>query len=189
MGTWGTQLYEDDTALDARSDFLEYRKSGMGVKAAEQAVIDEAQDTFDGEPEWIDITWLALCCAELETGTLSQLAKSKALEIIDSKRQYDFWIEYGGDKTDAGARSREMALIKKYITAYDETPVKRKSWLALQKADREYAESIAADTPEPNVSHRQVKNIKFWSSGNRFRTFTRVLGVLILLRLLSLLFS
>lgn len=137
MGTWGTRIYEDDTALEVRSNFLRLVDKGFPLKKVEDAIIGACKRDFPGEPEWHDVTILALCCVELESGRLTKQIKTVALEIISSKRQYDFWIEYGGTEEDAKQRLKEMTLIRKYIHQYesDGKPIKRKSWLQLQEGD------------------------------------------------------
>ena len=132
MGTWGTRIYEDDTALDLRADFLDGVHSGEGVGALETRLLDEY--TENDAPEIKDVALLALACAELESGTLSDKIKAAALEVITSGRQYEHWKQEAS-AADAGRRKRELTRIKQYLEAYDGTPVKRKSWMALQKTD------------------------------------------------------
>ncbi len=132
MGTWGTRIYEDDTALDLRADFLDGISDGESVTTLEMRLLDEYAD--DDVPEIKDVALLALVCAELESGTLSDKMKTAALEVITSGRQYEHWKQEAST-ADAGRRKRELTRIKQYLEAYDGTPIKRKSWTALQKAD------------------------------------------------------
>lgn len=63
MGTWGTRIYEDDTALDVRGDFLERFHAGEAVSEIEAAIKEEYFE--EDIPEVTDVAILALACAEL----------------------------------------------------------------------------------------------------------------------------
>lgn len=132
MGAWGARIYEDDVALDIRHDFIVQLAEGTVVDDIERMVEEEnieADDVGDN-----DVVWLALCCVELETGTLTDKVKHAALEVIQSGRQHERWLTEAG-KDDAAARKRELTLVRKYIESYNGKAVKRKSWIALQKAE------------------------------------------------------
>lgn len=156
MGTWGTRVYEDDTALDIRHDFMNQLNDGVAVDDIERMVEEESIDPDQQDNN--DVVWLALCCAELETGTLTDKVKNIALEIIASNRQYGVWLVEGG-KELAGARKRELTLVRKYIENYDGTPVKRKSWVQLQKEEASYA-----DEDEDNWTTREKLDDASWHS-------------------------
>src|SRR5687768_9132241 len=111
MGAWGARIYEDDTALDIRADFRERLEQGHNVEDIE---IDVLHDYLIDYAENDDVVHLALCCVELETGTLTKSVKEKALEVIDSGRQKEYWLQEAG-KVGAGLRKRELTLIRKYI--------------------------------------------------------------------------
>jgi hypothetical protein len=144
MGTWGTRIYEDDVALDIRGDFLEGRASGRPIADIEQSIKAEYID--DDVPEVNDVVLLALACAELETATLTDETKRAALEVIESGRQYEHWRqEISND--EAGRRKRELTRIKRYLDEYTGSPVKRKSWIELQKTDETFDD---ADEEEVN---------------------------------------
>lgn len=132
MGTWGTRIYEDDMALDLRADFLDGISNGESVTTLETRLLDEYAD--DDAPEIKDVALLALACVELESGMLSDTTKTATLEVIASGRQYEHW-KREASAADAGRRKRELMRIRRYIEQYDGTPVKRKSWTVLQKAD------------------------------------------------------
>lgn len=137
MGTWGARIYEDDIALDVRHDFMTEYHNGTAVPTIEAMIREES---IEGDnPDNDDVVILALCCAELETGTLTDETKKQALEVIESGRQYRLWLEEA-DKAEAGLRSRELTLIKKYVDNYEGKPIKRKSWVELQREDKEVSE-------------------------------------------------
>jgi hypothetical protein len=157
MGAWGARIYEDDTALDVRGDFMDMLYGDLGIKTIE-ANIHEMYIEDDSQ-ENNDIVLLALCCAELETGTLTEHTKKAALEVIDSGRQYDVWLKEAG-KDDAALRKRELTLIRKYIDNYNGKPVKRRSWLELQKEqDEDEAEGWAPGPEYEGVVDEVSKHV------------------------------
>lgn len=139
MGTWGTRIYEDDTALDVRHEFfvaldMAFAPHEPQAGDAILEIEDQIYLAFEDDDEYSrTVVTLALCCAELETGTLTDRMKKEALHIIASGRAIDLWEEYAVDPSDTALRKHELTLIRKYIEKYDGKPVKRKSWLALQK--------------------------------------------------------
>lgn len=131
------RIYEDDTALDVRGEYLDKLRAGQNVAAIEQTILNEYADDQDEA----DVAILALCCAELETGTLSTTLRELALEVISSGRNVQRWTEEG-ETDDVSRRKHELTLVRKYIEAYKGKPVKRKSWLELQKADNDYYATV-----------------------------------------------
>jgi hypothetical protein len=115
MGAWGARIYEDDTALDVRGEFIEQFKAGKTIEEIEKYLTDET--------------------------------KKNALEVIDSGRDLKRWREES-DPNEAGLRSHELTLIKKYIQTYDGQPVKRKSWTELQRHDKVWQSNDAPDQSE-----------------------------------------
>lgn len=144
MGTWGTRIYEDDLALNIRGEFLEQYRRGVKVPDIEQAI----KTNYFEDSDTNDVAVLALCCVELEIGALTSTTKKQALEVIESGRQPKRWLEEAG-KTEAGLRAHELSLIKRYIKNYVGKPVRRRSWVELQRDDKTSLDDIAAgDTGE-----------------------------------------
>lgn len=77
MGAIGARIYEDDIALDLRGDFRDYYYASTPVTEIEDTLLD---DYLNDDDRYDDVVWLALCCAELETGTLTDRVKTKALD-------------------------------------------------------------------------------------------------------------
>lgn len=100
------------------------------VAAIEETILQEYADDNDE----LDIAKLALCCVELETGTLSATIRKAALGVIKSGTNIARWEE-DGDTADVGKRKHELTLVRKYIEAYNGKPEKRKSWVELQNED------------------------------------------------------
>jgi hypothetical protein len=128
MGVWGARIYESDSALDIRGDFRDKLDAGEPVKQIEQAILTEYIEGSEPEDQGV---YMALACAELETGTLSDGIKQKALEEIKRGPDEKLWEDL------VGLRKREFTLIKKYLDSYSGQPIKRKSWTELQKVDND----------------------------------------------------
>ena len=131
MGTWGTQIFDDDIALDVRGAFRELLAKNKDITTIEQAI--EKEFIIDGDTDGNDTVLLALCCAELETGTLTETTSSKTLEVIESGRNYEFW-RHETSLPDANARKQELDQIKLYIDAYDGIAVERTEWKHLDES-------------------------------------------------------
>ncbi len=158
MGAWGTRIYEDDTALDIRGDFLEHFHAGEAMNEIEATIKEEyfEEDTS----EITDVAILALACAELEVGQLSDGTKAAALEVIVSGRQYDYWKQEA-TPAEAGRRKRELTRIKSYLDDYDGMPVKRKSWTALQKDDPKQDAASDADELDDEDDGERLDNVSW----------------------------
>lgn len=135
MGTWGTRIYEDDTALDVRHRFLSYISTLPSEQRTRQETIAEIEQVIYGEfkGDDADTVTLALCCVELEKGLLTEETKRNTLEVIGSGRDIARWDDAASE--DFAKRKDELTLIRKYIEDYDGRPVMRKSWIELQKSD------------------------------------------------------
>lgn len=173
MGAWGTRIYEDDTALDVRSDYLGLIKSGISHSDAEKQILSTHSYKENIKDYYNDLIILALCCAQLELATLSENIKQKALNIIESGNDIEFWLETG-NKESAGLRKRELQLIKKYINSYNEKPVKRQSWLKLQATNKQITNN---QNTNPNQTKKSVLNKIFL-----------ILALLVILAVLVMLF-
>lgn len=137
MGTWGTQIYEDDAALDVRDEFMALRAKDISIDEIEASITkDFIEDKY---PDGNDVVMLALCCAELETGTLTNATKDKALEIIHSGRQVEFWAAES-DESDANDRKQELEWLKSIILAYDDKPVDHPKWSSMQHSSKQTLE-------------------------------------------------
>lgn len=140
MGTWGTKIYDDDCSLDVRDEFMKLKTRGRTTEQIEASIL---ADFIDKDyPDGNDVTYLALCCIELETGTLTDQTKEKALEIITSGRQVDFWQKEASDE-EAEHRKQELETIKTIIDNYGGSPVENDDWKSLAS---DYTEIVAKST-------------------------------------------
>lgn len=94
MGTWGTGIFDDDTAGDIQDAFEDELADGVDVATATKRVLirfaDDLDDADDGP-----VIYLALAALQLEQDALQQDIRKRALEIIDSGEGLDGWEEGG----------------------------------------------------------------------------------------------
>lgn len=106
MGTWGAGLFEDDTACDVRDEYEDLIAEGLTSEAATaklEASFEPASDPYDLEPTF----WLALAAAQWRVGRLTERARARALDVLDTGRGLE-----GFDATPALAARRRRHLDK-----------------------------------------------------------------------------
>ena len=102
MGTWGTDLYQNDTALDVKDRFEEELRKGKNSKEITTILIHEFADLM-GDTTEEPIFWFALADTQWEYGRL--------LDEVKSKAQY--CIKKGGDLSNWSEQSLAMQLQRK----------------------------------------------------------------------------
>jgi hypothetical protein len=103
MGTWGTGIFDDDTACDVRGHYRRALRAGVpGPEATDQLLRAYAPgpDPFDTP------IWLGLAATQTKLGRLEERVKTTALEVIDSGANLAAWAEADA----ATRRSRRTAL-------------------------------------------------------------------------------
>ena len=92
MGTWGAELFEDDTALDARDLFEDAVNAGVQPQVAVELVLRELEDPvadIDDGP----IICLSLASLLLDHGVQSHAVIDQAREILEEGVGLDRWEE------------------------------------------------------------------------------------------------
>lgn len=106
MGTWGTAIFSDDTAVDVRESFRDLIGDGLSPEDATARVLAEYRssltDPNDGPP-----FWLGLAVTQWKSGRLQEDVKARALEVIDSGADLRRWS--GDEKL---VRARQIVLAK-----------------------------------------------------------------------------
>lgn len=115
MGAWGTANFSDDTACDVRDTYEDLLLYGRTPEEAERQTIAELEmEVGDAEPT----AWLALAATEWRCGrALSELVRSKAIEIIDGGADLERW------ESNKQKANRQKALDK--LRAQLESPLPR----------------------------------------------------------------
>ena len=83
MGTWGTSIFEDDTAADVRADYRELLEGGLKELSATDRMIRDYAEYIEDEVDG-PVFWLALAVAQWELGRLESRVADKALKVIST---------------------------------------------------------------------------------------------------------
>lgn len=113
MGSWGTGIFQDDTACDIRDDYRDYLGEGLSAEEAKARILkDFAGDLAD--PQAAGVVWLALAAVEWKHGRLDDETKVEALRVIDSGVDLERWN--AGNK-DYAKRKAALEKLRVQITS------------------------------------------------------------------------
>jgi hypothetical protein len=141
MGTWGTGLYSDDTASDARDAWLKKLRQGAPGETATAELLKE-WDGAEDEP----LFWLALADTQWTWGRLETRVRKRAQKVLADGADLELW---DGSK-DRSARERVLAALaarlkkkppppKPVRVTGDAVPWKRGQLWAYRTLDGKYA--------------------------------------------------
>jgi hypothetical protein len=104
MGTWGTGIFSDDEASDARSDWREAVIAGEDLDAATDRILHHCRDAQPGpgQDPYAANVWIALAAAQFETGRLLERVRDGALGFLDHGGDLGRWED------TAAARARVL---------------------------------------------------------------------------------
>ena len=129
MGTWGTGILEDDTALDIHGDFIERFDDGESPDAARQAVIRRYYDQFLDE-ETNAAVWLGLAQAEWDVGALQPVTLQTIEQIVATGQDLARWAGPDRDQRQAVLQAFVKALRTPRETPRVPTPIVAKPAVA-----------------------------------------------------------
>ncbi|MHA7262821.1 DUF4259 domain-containing protein [Arthrobacter sp. TMN-37] len=107
MGSWGTEIFDNDDALDVRGDFEEHLAEGATPEEATARICrdfgldDDAADSRGADD---NNAWLALAAVHHGSGYSSREVVARALAIIESRDELERWFE-----EDRPARAAALA--------------------------------------------------------------------------------
>ena len=90
MGTWGVNLYQDDTALDVKEEYKYKLHMGKTNKEATEEIIEENQDLIEDIEEQ-SLFWFALADTQWNLGRLEEYVKNEALKYIELGTDLERW--------------------------------------------------------------------------------------------------
>lgn len=93
MGTWGTSLYDNDTACDVRDEYIEGLKRGEPNEQITKELLEN--NICDEEPEEEAIVWIALADVQWNYGRLIAEVKDKANYFLSNLFLFERWKEIG----------------------------------------------------------------------------------------------
>lgn len=123
MGSWGTGISGNDTAMDLRSEYqaaFYYFDVDIALEKIDTYVRNEGFDESD-EGEWSDY-YYSLADFMWKKGILTESVRMRTLEMIDSGFGLDIWAETG----KAALKERKKVLEKFREKICSEQPSKKK---------------------------------------------------------------
>jgi Domain of unknown function (DUF4259) len=90
MGTWGFDIFDDDTTLDVRGVFEDALAAGGSVIEATHRVFAEMAEAVVDYDDGA-LIWLALAALQLEHGAVEPWVQAPALAVIDRGIGLDRW--------------------------------------------------------------------------------------------------
>ena len=111
MGTWGTGLFQDDVALDAKGIFEDALNEGLDVRAATRRVVAEFIQRLDDADD-MAIAYLALASLQWKHQQLQPSIRRKALSILSSGQGLERWEGTNG----YARRKRVLEQLRRRLT-------------------------------------------------------------------------
>lgn len=97
MGSWGTGIFDDDLAVDVRSDFEELvEEDGLDIAVATRKILRKYQIELEDEDS-APIIYLALAALQLEYDEVLPEIRERVLEIIEEDQGLSLWEEEDED--------------------------------------------------------------------------------------------
>lgn len=143
MGTWGTALFSNDEALDAKDTYEDMLTYGSTPEEAERGTIEELEMN---SPLTDHNAWLGLAYAEWRCGrALSEMVKNTAIEFIDNGGDLDLWES----AKDRAKRENVLAKLREQLTSPLPKP-KRLSRPRTMKSPWKIGDVVAVKMPVDN---------------------------------------
>lgn len=114
MGAWGTGLYSNDTAADAKSDFNDVFSVKSAEEATEFIIREYLKEIADDDRDELSDFWYALADWQWNKGILQPKVKEKALSLLEQGAGLDLWEE-AGNKSDIRKRKEVLENLRKKL--------------------------------------------------------------------------
>ena len=85
MGTWSTGVFDDDLAVDLRTEYRSLLEQGLSGPAATDALLARGRPDEDEEP----VFWIALAATQSRLGRLEERVRDRALALVE--RDLERW--------------------------------------------------------------------------------------------------
>ena len=171
MGTWGTGISGNDTAMDLRKEFqaaFYYFDIETALRKIDSYVRKEGFDESD-EGEWCDY-YYSLADFMWKKGILTEAVKNRALEMIDSGFGLDIWEETG----KAALKERKKVLEKFREKLCSEQPAKKKIKINLyMKPILQSGDVVAFQLQTNDKAYLSKENSKDWLKSQFSESFFR----------------
>ena len=107
MGTFGTDIDDNDEYLDIKGEFFELYNQGEDVVSITKFIIGKYRESFESNEDSNNF-WLAIADLQWQCKALDDKVYSKIQDIVDSKSDLKLWRE--NDATTEDLEQRERVL-------------------------------------------------------------------------------
>ncbi|HBF0031524.1 TPA: hypothetical protein KOS20_004410 [Clostridioides difficile] len=136
MSAWGTKIFDNDLALDMKTDFIEMFSINMSIKEIELNLLSYISN--DDEAEVLCPFWTALSDLEWQYGILQEKTKEKAKYIILNKPDIDSYIQ----QEDKVKRKEELEKLYKKLDTINQK-IKKKRTVFVYRTEWEQGDIFA----------------------------------------------
>ena len=119
MGAWGTAVFSDDGACDARDGFRELIAEGFSTEEATARLVSQRQFPTDGAEGAAQ--WIGLAVTQWKTGRLLDEVRARALQAIAAESE-EMWP----DPADWRGRQKVLASTVEMLNSPQRPPVRIK---------------------------------------------------------------
>ena len=141
MGIWSAALFGNDIAIDVRTNYMEYLRSGMSNAKATRQIITDYEDELADEYE-ASIVWCALAATQWKVGRLQKNVRNKALRAIKNGGDLPRWEEENTPR-EVASRRRVLAALRKKLES--DPPVETR--IRIQKPTQQPARQTSTKPP------------------------------------------
>lgn len=82
MGTWGTNIFQNDVSEDVRDDYKNSLKTGKSDSEALKEILENSKDYLEDDDDKFDF-WFGLASVMSDLGRLTDEVKNTAVKLID----------------------------------------------------------------------------------------------------------
>lgn len=125
MGTWGVNIFSDDTACDVRDDYKKALLNGLSSKEATEYVLKQFSEELKDQDEG-PVIYLALAATQWQFGYLDHDIVNKTIQIIDREEGLDRYKEEGLSILEK--RKIALSKLKKQLLSPTPPPKKPKAY-------------------------------------------------------------
>lgn len=90
MSAWGIEIFDNDFAMDLKTDFTEMLGIGISIDDIEKQLLKDAPMEND---EYECIYWSSLTSLEWDYGVLNDYIKNKTKYIIKNRPDYQLFLD------------------------------------------------------------------------------------------------
>ncbi|MCQ2534895.1 MAG: hypothetical protein MJ172_10060 [Clostridia bacterium] len=128
MGAFGTGLFSNDVAPEAKEVYIDSLKVGKTDKEAYAKVMEECKDYLEDEEDKVDL-WLGFASFLFDYGRLDNVTRETALSLIGVDADLSRW-----DKKDLKKRMKVLEELR--VKLNSEMPERKKVSLAKKKTPK-----------------------------------------------------